>query len=61
MDSIVDCILTRLIGISIKNYKYAEISSQMENQLREYVSFNGVSLVTSDKISFLKILLKNPA
>ena len=43
MDSIVDRILTRLIRISIKNYKYAEISSQMENQLREYVSFGGVT------------------
>ena len=42
LDSIVDHVLTRLIGITMKNYIYAEISSQMENQLCEYVSFGGV-------------------
>ena len=42
LDSIVDRVLTRLIGITMKNYIYAEISSQMENQLCEYVSFGGV-------------------
>ena len=38
----MDRVLTRLIGITMKNYIYAEISSQMENQLCEYVSFGGV-------------------
>lgn len=41
-DTIVDRDLTRLIEISIKNYVYPEISSSMENQLREYFSFGGV-------------------
>ena len=45
-DSIVDSIYTWLIEISMKNYIYPEISSSMENQLREYVSFGGVSNVS---------------
>ena len=43
-DSIVDSIFTWLIEISMKNYIYPEISSSMENQLREYVSFGGVNM-----------------
>ena len=43
-DSIVDCVLTRFVEFSIKNYMYSEISSSMENQLREHSSFGGVSL-----------------
>ena len=42
-DSIVDSIFTWLIEISMKNYIYPEISSSMENQLREYISFGGVT------------------
>ena len=41
-DSIVDCVLTRFAEFSIKNYIHPEISSKMENQLREYISFGGV-------------------
>ena len=52
MDSIVDCFLTRFTEFSIKNYIYPEISSKMENQLREYVSFVGVAS------NFIKIFLK---
>ena len=42
LDSIVDRILTVTTEISVKNYICPEISSKMENQLREYVSFVGV-------------------
>ena len=38
----MDCVLTRFAEFSIKNDIHPEISSKMENQLREYISFGGV-------------------
>ena len=41
-DSIVDCFLTIFPEFSIKTYINSEISSSMENQVCEYLSFGGV-------------------
>ena len=38
----MDSVLTRFAEFSIKNDIHPEISSKMENQLREYISFGGV-------------------
>ena len=43
-DSIVDCFLTIFPEFSIKTYINSEISSSMENQVCEYLSFGGVSV-----------------
>ena len=54
LDSIVDRFLTILTEFSIKSYIDTEISSSMENQVCEYISFGGVLQLLEFSVNIFK-------